>query len=116
VLASSLQTHRQRVQLLWLLRAKKERSLLRRSYKLAKKAEMRPSDRVIMANLPILPTIFVIGLTKMVDPLDFDPLEPIVVAVAVAVVLAVVVVLAVAGAKVEAFVSKARQAVGKVGA
>jgi hypothetical protein len=80
------------------------------SYKLAKKADTRPSDRVTMTSLPILLTIFVIGLIKMVAPLDFGPLEPSVVAVAVAVDLAV------AGAKVEALVSKARQAVGKVGA
>ena len=89
----------------------KERSLLERSYKLAKKAGMRLSDRVTMASLPMLPTIFVIGLTKMVAPhVDFGPLEPVVVAVAVAVALAV------AGAKVEALVSKARHAVGKAGA
>lgn len=92
-------------------RPPKERSLLERSYRLAKKADMRLSDRVTMASLPMLPTIFVIGLTKMVAPLlNFGPLEPVVVAVAVAVALAV------AGAKVEALVSKARHAVGKAGA
>jgi hypothetical protein len=52
-------------------------------------------------------------LAKMVAPLfDLGPLEPVVVAVAVAVAVA----LAVAGAKVEALASKARHAVGKVGA
>lgn len=81
-----------------------------RSYKLAKKADMRLSDRATIAGLPILPAIFVIGLTKVVAPLDFGPFEPIVDAVAVAVALAV------AGAKVEALVSKARHAVGNVGA
>lgn len=84
---------------------------MERSYKLAKKADMRLSNRVTMASLPMLLTIFVIGLTKMVAPLvDFGPLELAVVAVAVAVALAV------AGAKVEALASKARHAVGKVGA
>src|SRR4051812_11979196 len=95
----------------------KERSLLERSYKLAKEADMRLSDRMTMASRPMLPTIFVIGLTKMVAPLvNFRPLGPVVVAVAVAVALAVAVASAVAGAKVEALVSKARHAVGKAGA
>jgi hypothetical protein len=95
----------------------KVRSFLERSYKLAKKADMRLSDRVTMASLPMLPTIFVIGLNTMVAPLfDFRPLEPVVVAVAVAVVVAVAVALAVAGAKVEALLSKARHAVDKAGA
>jgi hypothetical protein len=89
----------------------KERSLLERSYRLAKKTDMRLSDRVTVASLPMLRTTFEIGLAKMVAPLfDSGPLEPVVVAVAVAVALAV------ARAKVEAFASKARHAVGKVGA